>query len=308
MRWQTKCVIDSAKALLPFQAQLRRIKDRIAPYQPSSRTDVHTIAQGLKQIDWLSRAMPLQGASVLEIGSGWQPMIPLLFSLAGAARVLMTDQNVLLRRDTFAAALGSLRAQKADIAAALSLDPRIVDHALRDDPGMSLRDRLSELRLIYMAPCDCGSLDLGAGTLDVITSRACLEHVPPATIEAIFAESYRLLRPGGVACHLIDHSDHWEHRDKRLTPVNFLKYSDGVFRWTHINPLNYHNRLRHSQYLEMLQAAGMRLLREEHEVDERSLQALEHMPLAARFRRFPLEDLATVEGMFLSIKDRAGAR
>jgi SAM-dependent methyltransferase len=299
MRWQTKCVIDSAKALLPFQAQLRRIKDTIAPYQPSPQIDVHTIAQGLVQIDWVGRALPLQGAQVLEIGSGWQPIIPLLFSLAGAGRVLMTDQNVLLRADTFSAALTSLRAQEAQIAAALMLDPQSVQHALRDDPGVPLRDRLSELRLVYMAPCDCSNLKLEAGTVDVITSRACLEHVPPEVIEAIFAESYRLLRPGGVACHLIDHSDHWEHRDKRLTPVNFLKYSDNFFRWTYINPLNYQNRLRHSQYLDMLQAAGMRLLREQHEIDERSRRVLEDMPIAARFRKFALEDLATVESMFL---------
>jgi SAM-dependent methyltransferase len=308
MRWQTKCVIDSAKALLPFQAQLRRIKDGITPYRPSPHIDGHTIAQGLKQIDWVGRAVPLRGASVLEIGSGWQPMIPLLFSLAGAARVLMTDQNVLLRPGTMAAAVASLRVRKAEIAAALSVDPQVVDHALRDDHGISLRDRLTELRLEYLAPCDCRNLNLDSESLDVITSRACLEHVPPEVIKDILSESYRLLRPGGVSCHLIDHSDHWEHRDKTLTPVNFLKYSDSIFRWTYINSLNYQNRLRHSQYLDMLQAAGMRLLREQHEVDERSLRALEHMPLAVRFRGFASEDLATVESMFLSIKDRAGAR
>ena len=37
-------------------------------------------------MEWVSEILPIKGASVLEIGSGWQPMIPLLYSLAGASR------------------------------------------------------------------------------------------------------------------------------------------------------------------------------------------------------------------------------
>ena len=77
-----------------------------------------------------------------------------------------------------------------------------------------------------------------------------------------------------LACHLVDHSDHWEHNDKSLSRVNFLKYSDSFFRWTYIfNSLNYQNRLRHPEYIEMLHKAGFRLVREEHSVDEASLRA-----------------------------------
>jgi SAM-dependent methyltransferase len=166
-----------------------------------------------------------------------------------------------------------------------------------------MQERLKELRLVYLAPCDCRSLSLPADSLDVVTSRACLEHIPPDVLQDIFHESYRLLKRGGLACHWVDPSDHWEHQDKSLTRVNFLKYPDALFRWTSINPINYQNRLRHPEYVEMLGKAGFRLIREERQVDEASLRSLPHIRIAKRFRRFSYEDLATIDSLLLAIKD-----
>lgn len=304
MNWRTRCLIDSAKGALPFQPQLRRLKDRITPYQANLRRDLDTIAEGIRQLEWVSEVLPMQGACVLEVGSGWQPIVPLLYSLAGASQVFLTDLNVLLRPETFRAALSSLRKQRQVILDGLNLDANALDYALREDRGASMEARLKEMRLFYLAPCDCRKLNLAAASLDVVVSRNCLEHIPPSVIQEILHESYRLLKRGGAACHLVDHSDHWEHNDKNLSRVNFLKYPDSIFRWTYLfNSLNYQNRLRHPEYIEMLQQAGFRLLREEHTVDEASLGYLSQMPLAERFRRFSHEDLATIDSLLLAVKD-----
>ena len=302
MRWQVKCMIDNAKALLPFQAQLRRLKDRLVPYQPNLDDDIHTIQQGIRQVQWVDAVSPIRGTTVLEVGSGWQPMIPVLYSLAGAARVYLTDLNVLLRPDTFAAALRALRTQRAAILRELKLEAQTLDHALREDPAASMERRLEELRLVYLAPCDCRKLNLPAESVDVVTSRACLEHIPPDVLLDIFHESHRLLKHGGLACHWVDPSDHWEHQDKSLSRVNFLKYSDALFRLTFINPINYQNRLRHPEYVQMLDTAGFRLVREERQVDEASLRRLPHMRLTERFRKFSYEDLATIDSLLLAVK------
>jgi SAM-dependent methyltransferase len=303
MRWQVKCMIDNAKALLPFQAQLRRFKDRFVPYTPNADDDIHTIEQGIRQVQWVNAVLPIKDATVLEVGSGWQPMIPVLYSVAGASRVYLTDLNVLLRPDTFSAALRALRTERQVIVNDLEVDAQMLDHVLREDPARSMQERLKELHLVYLAPCDCRSLSLPADSLDVVTSRACLEHIPPDVLQDIFHESYRLLKRGGLACHWVDPSDHWEHQDKSLTRVNFLKYPDALFRWTSINPINYQNRLRHPEYVEMLGKAGFRLIREERQVDEASLRSLPHIRIAKRFRRFSYEDLATIDSLLLAIKD-----
>lgn len=296
-------MIDNAKALLPFQAQLRRFKDRFVPYTPNADDDIHTIEQGIRQVQWVNAVLPIKDATVLEVGSGWQPMIPVLYSVAGASRVYLTDLNVLLRPDTFSAALRALRTERQVIVNDLKVDAQMLDHVLREDPARSMQERLKELHLVYLAPCDCRSLSLPADSLDVVTSRACLEHIPPDVLQDIFHESYRLLKRGGLACHWVDPSDHWEHQDKSLTRVNFLKYPDALFRWTSINPINYQNRLRHPEYVEMLGKAGFRLIREERMVDEASLRSLPHMRIAKRFRRFSYEDLATIDSLLLAIKD-----
>jgi SAM-dependent methyltransferase len=303
MRWQAKCAIDNAKAMLPFQAQLRRLKDRLLHYESNLDDDIRTIAQGIRQLSWVGSAAQVKDATILEVGSGWQPLIPVLYSLAGASRVYLTDLNVLLRQDTFTTALRTLRSQRQVILDGLKVDPEVLDHVLREDPSTSMEQRLKEMRLVYMAPCDCRHLNLSADSLDVVTSRACLEHIPPDVLQDIFHESYRLLKPSGLACHWVDPSDHWEHQDKSLSRVNFLKYSDALFRWTYVNPINYQNRLRHPEYIEMLRRAGFRLAREERIVDEASLLSLSHMKVAERFRRFSNEDLATVDSLLLVVKD-----
>jgi hypothetical protein len=59
MNWRAKCAIDNAKGALPFQAELRRLKDRISPYQPNFRRDLDTIVQGIRQVEWVNEVLPM---------------------------------------------------------------------------------------------------------------------------------------------------------------------------------------------------------------------------------------------------------
>lgn len=293
--WQLKCAIDTAKAVLPFQPQLRRLKDTLLGYERRPGTDANTIREGLRFIEWLG---DISGATVLEIGTGWQPMIPILFTLAGA-KVYMTDLHRLMRNDTFAAALAAIRENATEIAQRLNVSSAAVEQVVAKG-GCEFTGRLRDLGLTYLAPCDCRRLDLPAASLDVVTSHAVLEHVPPHVIRDIFLEAKRLLRPGGRMIHLVDHSDHWSHRDRRITGVNFLQYSDRVFQLTCVNPQNYQNRLRHPDYLEMLRNAGFTVTREQRLVPPACLDGVRAMKVAPRFRELAVDDLATTESIFLA--------
>jgi hypothetical protein len=91
MRWQYKCLIDNCKALVPMQNTLRAVKHELFGYTPDSPARVaFTVTEGLKQIEWVKSVAHLESATVMEIGSGWQPLIPILFSLAGAKRVIFS--------------------------------------------------------------------------------------------------------------------------------------------------------------------------------------------------------------------------
>src|SRR5262249_26083967 len=128
------------------------------------------------------------------------------------------------------------------------------------------------------------------------------EHIPRPVLQDILKECFRLLTPGGVVCHFIDNSDHWEHGDKSISRVNFLQFSDRAFRLTYLNSLNYQNRLRHSEYVSLLRACGFEIVKEHRNVDPKALLALDNLPLSPQFSRFSKQDLATMDSYLLARK------
>jgi SAM-dependent methyltransferase len=292
--WQFLCAFDTIKAGLPFQATLRRYKDHILGYQREPNREKSTIRDGLEAISWLGGC---KGARIVEVGSGWQPLVPILLSIAGA-HVYMTDLFRLLRIDTFNAALHAIREDQELISKTLPVSPDVIDHVTRD--CSNLTERLEELRLEYLAPCDCRNLPLDSQSVDFVISRNVLEHIPPPIIEGIFLESRRVLKEDGRMWHLVDHSDHWSDRDQRISTVNFLQYPEWLFKLTCLNPQNYQNRLRHPEYVAMATSTGFVVEREQRKVDSSGLRALEHIPLTPRFKQFSPEDLATTSSTLLA--------
>jgi len=281
---------------------MRRLKRRVVRYRPDPQNDESTIRQGLEQIACVASAIELRSAVILEIGSGWQPMIPILYSLAGARRIIMTDLTRLCDTYTFQGALESLRSNQALIADRLHLQGPEIEGILTWNAGETIEESFKRLRITYMAPCDLRRTGLPPGSLDVVVSRAVLEHIPPGTIREIFSEMRRILRPGGVMYHLIDNSDHWEHGDKSISKVNFLQFSEPLFRWASLNGQNYQNRLRHPEYARCLEEAGFGIVREDRVMDEASLRILPSLRLARRFAGFSHEDLATITSVYVARK------
>jgi SAM-dependent methyltransferase len=305
VRWQVKCLIDNCKELLPLQDHLRTWKRKLVGYEANTRHQPGALANGLRQVNWLRQYMgTLDGAAILEIGTGWEPLIPLVYRLAGARIVYLTDSTNLICEESLNATLEFLSKSRDEICPVLDISGLEFDDLLAGaHSGDGLELRLKTLKIPYLAPCDCRSLNLGDGSLDIISSRAVLEHIPETIIREIFRESKRLLKRGGVMCHIVDNSDHWEHVDKTISRVNFLQHSERVMRFTCRNPFNYQNRLRHQDYLSLFEEEGFRIVREEREIDPEAIKLLPKMKLAAHFKERPHEDLATVTSFFLVVSD-----
>jgi SAM-dependent methyltransferase len=302
MRWQMKCLVDNCKGLVPFQDTVRRLKRRVIPYQPIFSRGEYAIEEGLIQVQWLQEALgTLEGKRILEVGSGWELLVPMLFSLCRAERVYLTDLTALIDRYTLAGGLESFRRNRERILRTLAIASKEFDGKFGDSI-VSQKEFLESHGLVYLAPCDCRQLSLADSSLDAITSRSVFEHIPRPVIAAIFKESYRLLAPGGMVCHFIDNSDHWAHGDRSISRVNFLKFSDRAFRLTYLNSLNYQNRLRHSEYIGLLKTAGFEIVRAQGTADPAALAALKTLPLAPQFRQFTPEDLSTMDSYLLARK------
>jgi SAM-dependent methyltransferase len=280
------------RGIIPFQGQLRRLKRRLLPYQDDAANSDYCVTNGLEQLAVLRRlGIPVEGAEVLEFGSGWLPLIPLLFHMAGARRLVLTDVARLQDQHTFSRARAIVAGRVEDVAQVL------------DRPVAELLARLNgPFPHDYMVPWNPETCP--KQSLDIVVSRAVLEHVPKAQIEYFFKHFHRILRDSGVMCHMIDNSDHWQHKDRSLSRVEFLHYEETglVWRLAQLNEQAFQNRLRHSDYVKMIADARFRIILAEGEPDGKCLRDLERISLSTRFRDYEPRDLAILGSLIVAAK------
>jgi SAM-dependent methyltransferase len=166
--------------------------------------------------------------------------------------------------------------------------------AMLVDSKSNARRFLDKAGIRYLAPADAGNTRLPSGSVDCHYSMTVLEHIPDEMLQSILSEARRILKPNGVALHFIDPSDHFEHQDREITPINFLKYSDAEWRRIAGNEFTYCNRLRASDFLRLASNAGFGVIRCETVIDEASKSAVrDGFVIDQRFAHYGLDDLCT---------------
>jgi SAM-dependent methyltransferase len=304
MGWRRKCLVDNLKGLVPFGTYIRLRKYDFVQYRSLHDRADGALEEGLKQLEWIQQARSLEGNVVLEIGTGWEPIIPLMYAIAGVSRIYLTDLNRLCSPYGVQGAIDAVVRNKDKVIGRLKASEERFRRAVEWNPLATGVDQgFARLGMIYLAPCDCRKLQLPSRSIDVISSRAVLEHIPLPVMEGIQTEIYRLLKDDGHCCHFVDPSDHWQHNDGSITKINFLGFSDFMHGLAHFNGMNYQNRLRHCDYVTSMKSAGFRLIREERDVDAESLEALRRgVKLSPRFQNYSHEDLATATSFLLAVK------
>lgn len=200
----------------------------------------------------------LDDVRLFEFGAGWDLIVPQLFRAMGVRRQQLFDLNALAELDLIVDANRRLRARGTVFNE--TAPPVRVNTALL--PCVATMDRASALDALgidYVAPGDAADTRLPDASVDAVTNSLVLEHVPPDAIAAIFRELHRIVRKGGLVSSVIDPSDHYSHGNAAVSPWNFLTYPPGT--WRAMNPpLLYQNRLRASEHLAIIGAAGFRVV------------------------------------------------
>ena len=244
--------------------------------------------------DFGRRGGGITGATIVEIGSGWDLIGGLIFHLAGADAIHAFDLRPNLDFE-LARQLISIVCDDVPDEAAESLGVPIdtLNERLRQlRRAESLNELLIRLGVVYHAPGDASATGLEAKSVDIVFSYGTLEHIPEDALRAILQESRRILKRDGGCYHNIGTHDHFEGAGAG-SGVNFLRYSD--WRWKLIagNKFAYHNRLRASDYLRMFDELGLRVTHEVRELRDEDLKALAGMKIDTKFSGRTLEDLAT---------------
>jgi hypothetical protein len=280
MDWRLKVGRQAVLVRLPFGRALRSVKRRLLGYRP----DPDNLSDTLKNWSQMRAALShtggsIEGATVLEIGTGWFPTIPILQCLQGAKRVYMSDLNAHLDDVSFAATLDFLR----------RVDP--ANQRLRE-----IRTR-KDLPLTYLAPFDVNAL--ADGSIDLVTSRTVLEHIPPDVLVQLLRSLRPKLSARGRMVHLVDHSDHMEHSDKSISKINFLTWPERKHAWINRLTREGENRLRHHEYPALFALAGYRITLEQDNIHEPTRQLAKSLPLQWRFAAMTPEQLATMSSLYV---------
>src|SRR6476620_4658666 len=285
MRWVAKAALQRGLGVLPQGERLNYVFQRhvlhsfpvrdAAYRQKSTRATAHLAAY-----EEHGPGIPIGEATFYEFGAGWDLAIPLSYALLGVGQQVVIDIRPSARIELEKAAGHGLRDLGGPVSSIAELEPRF--------------------GIRYLAPCDARATGLPAGSIDFASSTDTCEHIPAPDLARIFAESRRLLRPGGAFSCRIDLQDHYSYFDPSLSRYNFLRYSDRSWRLVN-SPLHYQNRLREPDYLELVRDAGLEVVvTNPSGPSEQGRVELEALPIAQRFRKYPPEELGVTVLSFVA--------
>lgn len=252
-RWVAKALSQKAISklgLLPLYHVGQKIGGRLKDFSPTSRMEY---AGKLAKDVGLHR---VRDAAVVEIGTGWVPVVPTGLWLLGAQAVHSFDLSKHLQMDLVASMAKQLMGCVPDLASRSGADIEAIydrlDTLRLGDP----KALLDQIGFQYRAPFDFSHSEIATASVDIVYSNLVLEHVTPDALREILRESRRILKPGGVAWHNVDFTDHYSHTHRGLSHVNFLRYGRTFWRYFGQNDILYLNRMRRADYARAFTDAG----------------------------------------------------
>jgi SAM-dependent methyltransferase len=304
MHWKAKGWAQKLLSIVPGGKQLNdrlQMVGGLRHFGDNITAKVFDWKQTCQYLSDVQFAIP--GATIVEIGTGWYPVLPICFSFAGAQCIKTYDIQRHLNAKLTRRALAEIEPHLSTIAPFCASSPEEVRtkyQQLLQAPGIDELLRLA--RIEYSAPGDARQTGLPPNSVDLVYSNSVFEHVPRQAILEILQESQRILKPGGLALHNIGCNDHYAFFDRSISFVNFLRFSEAEWRlWN--NSLQYQNRLRAPQFLDLAAEAGLKVIYKRTNVRPGSREALAQFEVAPEFRGFSREDLATTTLDFISQKD-----
>ena len=292
MDWRYKATLQLCLSCLPWG---EKINHQLQKHYggPSYFLIDGGFADGLQMLKSLDEAGMggVKGKIMVEVGTGWQPIIPVICACLGAQRIFSYDHVAHLRaglvKHVFIQVQEKLRAIPEWRGISTELMPDVTDKDIR-----SLEHWLRFLNIDYRAPADAAETGIAAETADIFFSNKVLEHVSQEDVLSITREAYRVLKPGGLFYSYIGMLDHYAYFDKRISRVNCLRYSDIFWRIMAQNRVSYQSRLRKSAYLDIIAATGFELITVRATIFDDDVKAVKGMKLARRFEHMDPEDLA----------------
>jgi SAM-dependent methyltransferase len=314
MNWKVKAALQKAVSLLPSEASFELYYLMQRTWGTLRRVNpLEGFENGLRLIAAAEAAGgTISDKVVLEVGTGRRVNVPLAFWLCGAARTITVDLNRYLKPRLILEDIAFIRGHRAEVQTLFGGRAHCDEFQRRF--AILLRDDLDVPRLLeaagiqYVAPQDARNLPLERETVDYHVSNNVLEHIPPHVLRDILFEGKRIVRRDGLLVHRVDFSDHFSEVDRRVSTINFLRYSEDQWQRFAGNRYNYHNRLRIDELESLIADTGLVIGGEQPEIDPVARRILESgFALDPRFAGKPTDVNAT-ESVVMVLTRRVSAK
>lgn len=242
----------------------------------------------------------LEGRHILELGTGWYPIIPICLFLSGAKKVTTIDISSYVNEERLFTTIRSIlryseQGKLQQYLTCIDTERHArLEQLLKDKP--SLPETMDALDIHYNVE-DARALSLPDDAVDYIVSNNTFEHVYPEVLKGILNEFKRVLKPTGKMSHFIDMSDHFAHLDSSITIYNFLQFKPSTWRLID-NDIQPQNRWRINHYRSLYAELGINILKEENRPGR--VEEVKSLTIAPPFNQLSAEDLAISHSYVLS--------
>jgi hypothetical protein len=278
LRWYIKAIVQKAIVTLPFGTQLnyffqKNITKRVI-LNDWFFDDILTHYIHFKQLlNENTDLKKLDETTFLELGTGWHPIMPLLFSLENAKEVCTADLNFHVRKENILRLISFFenRIQQQFFSKnniiinenRWQLLMKIKSELQKSSsPSLvKLNDLFSKMNITFYNG-DAAKLNFDNKSFDICFSVNTLEHIYQPMLQDILKNYVQHTNSKGYHLHVIDMNDHFSHIDSTITKYNYLQFSKE--QWKLIdNNLQPQNRLRITDFENIFSKIGLQIIKED---------------------------------------------
>lgn len=255
MNWVVKAISQKIISFLPFSDRINYYCQRYFSVGPELSKSfvldkINHANSHLKNFDNWNKT-PLEKAKIMEFGTGWYPIVPVVFFLSGCNDIITVDIRKLYTKQSVNQALQAVLVlvENENI---LNIIPTIeYDRITILKQALKENNLSAKLSLLNISTLLYSKAEQTLKNVDLLISNNTLQFLDRNQLELFCIENKNILSASGILSLAIDFTDEFSHSDKRLSQFNFLKYSP--FQWKLItNRLNAPKRLRYIDFQKEL--------------------------------------------------------
>lgn len=304
MKWIAKAVVQKTISFLPYKDRInnflqRKVSGAVYLDDQHFRWKLEHARDHWKYYLKYSNT-PASSLKVLELGTGWYPIVPMYFYLHGCNEFHSVDIYQWLKKHNYQTVIKKLTEWKEN-------------GKLKDFDQGILTERWNSLQSFLEDNASAEQINQSMGFQPIIGNAAepiyspqqfnficsnnVFEHIYPDVLGPIIANFRTWLTPNGLMSHFIDLSDHFAHSDTSITEFNFLRFTPAAWRLID-NDIQPQNRMRWPQYIDLYRSLNIPVTEQTTRQSPRKILAAQ--PIHNGFTTIPVDQLRITHGYIVT--------